>query len=413
MAINIRAVRLQAPASNTTQDYTITSFGTVQAAIIIAGTAGNVADTAPLRQSFGFWDTTNTVGWFNHYADSEAIATAATRSGQSNSNIVEMLTGGVGTERSATISAVTDGIRLTWAGSDTSNQPYVIAILINGINGAQAGASTPNASDGGTTVETTTGITPKVVFCGQNRGNVADADTVWATASFGFAYNNGSAIEQRSLAWNMPSGSSTGNLIIDTNRAASNVMSAQIDTQQEITAMASGSFTQTTRNVSGTGAEDSDLYYLALDFNEGADTFSDTVPIASGDYTIDSGASFTPTAGIILTSFATTADSLRTDNTSGHFGVWVGTASEKFQLGWSYEDGAATNSNTSGRTDTRLYNADETGGTDFVANNFTFGAGGMTWTDANNTEGSQASYIVGILFAPASAGNPHYYYAQQ
>ena len=123
MSLNILDVRLQAPAANEGKDYVISGFGVVQAAIVLAGIAGNGSDAADCNQSYGFWDTSNTVSASGLAEDNIPIATASAASHQSNSNIVEMLTTPAppATSRTATPAAATNGIALTWSGttSDT------------------------------------------------------------------------------------------------------------------------------------------------------------------------------------------------------------------------------------------------------------------------------------------------------
>lgn len=418
MAINIRIVRLQAPATNITQDYTITDFGTVQAVIIVAGTGGSDGtDVNDINLSFGFWDTSNVAHWVAYYEHGVAIATAESSSHQGSTNIVAVEDNITGIIRNATISAVSNGIRLTWAGSDLTKRPYVIVTLINGLNGAQAGAATPNANDAGTDQETTSGITPKVIFAGQNRGNIGDGTFGWATSSFGFAYDTGSGIDQRAVAWNLLGGSASANQSASDDRIAINMGASQIDTEQEITAMASGSFTQTTRNVSGSGADSSDLYYLALDFDEDAAVFSSQVTTATGDWTPLTGGSFTPSAVFMLPTFSATINDVETGNEAGFYGIYVADGTNEYQLGWNFQDAASPNSNTSSRTDQKLWNSDdEAGAADFDAGSPTFGSGSITYADANvnHSVTAKASYVFGIAFAAAAAaGNPYYYYANQ
>ena len=61
-----------------------------------------------------------------------------------------------------------------------------------------------------------------------------------------------------------------------------------------------------------------------------------------------------------------------------------------------------------GRGDIKMFNQDDEAGTpDFTAVSPTFSAGAITYSDANVSEGSQASYILGIAFeAAAAGGNP-------
>jgi hypothetical protein len=385
----------------------VSGFGTAQAIIVTAGEAStDGTDFGSLRTSFGFWDTTNAVSWSTHYEDATAIATAQNRSDQSATNVCLMSTGAVGIERSATASATTDGVTLTWAGSDVTIRPYVIVTLINGINGALAGAHTPNASDAGTSVETTTGITPKVVFGGMNRRNVGDGGAAWATTGFGFAYNNGATYDQYAVAWNLQGTTPNATLHASQDRIAVNLTTSSIETELEITAMASGSFTSTTRNVSGSGAEESDLYYLALDFDEDAAVIDVAVTTSAGDWTPLTGGSFTPVAVIMMPTFSADKTDIETSNEAGFFSWYIADGTNEYAFGWNFEDGAVTNTNCSGRTDQLIWNSDETAGTaDFDASSPTFSSGTITYADANVTHSAVAkgSFVYGIAFGAASS----------
>ncbi len=405
MAINIKVVRLQAPATNTTQDYTVASNGAAQAVMVMSGVAGDGSDANELMQSIGFWDTTNTV-CYNTYAEHAAsTATFDSNSGQSSSDIVQIRSSATD-DRKATISAITDGIRLTWAGATTSVRPWTIVILINGINGAQAGAATPHATDANTQQETTTGITPKVIFAGQNRSNVADSRSANKAMSFGFAYDTGSGFDQKCFGWKNIEANNQHYAYVWSDRISMNWGNTSIDTFQTITAMASGSFTQTTNNTAG--AADSDLYYLALDFNEDAAIFQATTPTTAVDFVPLTGGSFTPASCILIPTFMTTLDTRSFINESGFMGIYVADGSNGYQVGWCEEDATST-SNTSGRSDDVLFNQDDVAGTpDFLSSTDgslpVFASGSITFDkdDTGYSAGSQASYVLGIAFAEGS-----------
>jgi len=400
MTINIRAVRLQAPSDNSVQAYTISGFGTAQGIIVWSGVAGDNADVANIKQSFGFWDTTNTRCMTCLGDDAiNPVSTAHASQQLSTSNVVEMRDTASGTVRSATVAPTTDGVNLTWAGSDTGIRPWTIVILINGCNDVQVEDVTPAATDGGTAVATTTAMTPKVVFGIQARRNFGDAAVSWKTASFGYAYDNGATIDQHCLSWESIDTDTNLEAQIQNNRISQEWDSSSVGTSQEVTAMVSGSFTITNRSGNSTSGADHDLGYLAIDFDEDVDVFESEVPTTDVAWTPYSGGGITPNVTIMLASFATATNIEQSGAGAGFFGLYVANANEEMGIAWCDED-AATTTNASGRSDTRFFIQTHTaGGPDFAATNPQFSAGQIQYSAADSGEGSQASKVLGIAFA--------------
>jgi hypothetical protein len=390
-------------------------MGATQAAIVIATIAGSGSDAADVNQSIGFWDGTTVISQNCVIEDGPVHASGNATQSIDNAKIIELQNvGGSGVvERSATISAAPggNGIRLTWGGTIATYAPYVMVILINGCTGVKVGNLLPSGTDDGTATETSMGITPKVIFGITNSRNVGDGLGAGANQSMGIAFDTGSGIEQVSHYFGRSDNSTTTRLRINT-LAASDPAAATFNSGPtpygcfEVTAMASGEFTLATRVYSGGSAGsalNSDFCYLALDFAEDAAIIDTTMTTATTtDFVPLTGASFTPTFAFMLPTRVTVEDANVTSGDGAIFqGYYAVSDDAEYQLGMCYETDAATNANSSGRTETFLFGQDSAAGAPvYKAANPTFASGSITYSylDSDFTEAAGAYHIVGVAF---------------
>ena len=404
MGISIRAVRLQAPSSNTTQDYAVSGFGDVDGIIVIAALAGLDADADHVRQSSGFWDTINYATWSQNQDHGEPIATANVRKHHSTSNIVQLMDEG-GDVRTATVATTTDGVTLTWAGT-TSVQPYVLVILIGGTNGIAVGTVTPSSTDLGTVNETGLGITPKVIFGGMNGLNIIDSASGSNHHSFGFAYDNGATIDQHCQG-RVLSTSAFVSGILESDRVAVDMDTPRVRASYEITAMASGQFTLKSYDEAVSTPETSDFFYLAIDFNEEAAIFNAQFPTTSVDFVPYTGGSITPASTIMMPSFRRALDVRIVGLEPAHMGIYIADGTNEYQISTVSEDTPAVNTNCSGRTEESLFGQGQGGGSPgYEASNPIFSAGSITFDsdEPGFNPSSNSEYVLGIAFEEAAAG---------
>lgn len=406
MAYTQRQVALQAPATNTTQDYTSAGFGTAQGVLLFAATAGSGSDVNGIWHCIGMWDTSTALCVSNIREHNVVAASRRNICKAETGNVLEFLDNAGNVDRSATISAVTDGIRLTWAGSDTSIRPYVVAVLINGTNGIDVQALTcPDAASGTASI---TGLsnTPKMGFFASTRSNVIDNAFPDSEISFGFAYDDGgvSPFPQHAVAYACQDNSTQTRL-----HAKNDEISITFDGQtaveysMQLTAWNSDGITITNQGPNG-GAAGTDVCCFLVDMAEDCEVFESTVPTTDVAWTPLTGASFTPTATIMISTFALNVGSDEEDNNAGFFGLYAANDnSEEHCIGICDEDAAAT-SNCSGRLETQFYNQDDTAGTpDFTASSPSFTSGQIQYSSANAGEGSIAAKVFGIAIGAAGA----------
>ncbi|MDX1487533.1 MAG: hypothetical protein R3268_04980 [Acidiferrobacterales bacterium] len=397
--MKIEPVRLQAPSTNTTQDYTFSGFGTPDACIVIAGLAGSGSDVDEIYQSIGVYDGTNTRVGSASREHNAAAASVNARSDVDSTNIVHMSNYTTDAQhRTATAAFITDGVRLTWSGT-TTFQPWVIVILIGAVTGAVVGELTPSSTLDGTATETGLGITPNLIFNIQNRLNVGDVNAARCALSFGYAYDNGATIDNHCLSWQHRNLDNDGELAIDSTRVGVAPWGGATRTgAQEITSMGSGQFVSTTRD-NATNPADADMLYLAIETTANITVFSSTVPTTDVAWTPLSGGSFTPEGTIMLASRSTTKDADVENDSSGFFGVYVATESAEYALGWCNED-TVDPTNCSGRTESQFFIQDDAAGTpDFTATSPSFSSGQIQYSAANAGEATSAWQVLGIAVA--------------
>jgi hypothetical protein len=427
MAIRMETIRLQAPATNTTQDYTFSGMGATQAVIAWAAVAGDGSDLDNVQHSCSFWDGTTIIGsaMSMETGVANASANATTRNIKSTDLIEIPAATSTTVVRSASVSTTTDGVTLTWAGT-TSVRPWVIINLFNGLNGAVVGSLTPSGSDLGTVTESGLGITPRVIFGISNGLNAIDSTKSTASLSFGYAVDNGTDYDNTCTVASMDNNSATQNGRIrtytDTDSQGDFGMFAGLSGSSpimsgEVTNMASGEFEITTNDTDAqNGNLNTDLYYLALDFDGECEMFVSAIPTTAVDWVPLTGASFTPESMIAISTFDIELNNTRsTDPGLAFQGLYAATATSEHQIAWCGEHGTATNSNSSSRTETHIFMQDHAAGApDAVFENPVFGAGSITFGSGETlfSEGSTVSRVTGLAFGAGSSAIPVLHHAR-
>jgi len=284
-----RQVTLQAPATNTTQNYTVSGFGTPEAAIILSSSGSSGSWTNNGMLGLGFWDGTNQNVTGMGYTNGDTLDGGAGRQFWSPTDVVWYCVNGSSTNvRQATVTnTVTDGIELTWSGTSTGVRPYVTVILFKNLNGAQTGFRTASDTDTGTTQTTTTGITPKLIlFAGRLSDVSSEGSGSTPRTYFGFACDNGATIDNYSVGWRQRHDTNptdmNGQVLSDACIPFDVGTFGTVTNSCAVTAMTSGSFTTT--STIGETVFASSHNYLALDFDESVVGFSAATPTSAGDF---------------------------------------------------------------------------------------------------------------------------------
>lgn len=193
MALNIKVVTAElAPDSGTTtQDITISGFGTPDAVMLF--TVGDVATSGHYRGNIGFWDGTTQFVVFSGLKEANSSIQGG---GGIISDTIYYSKYDSTVRTSAYISeTITDGIRLTFSKEPgVDHEAYVTFIFFKGVN-AKAGYISGASSTDGTGDVTGLGFTPRLIFGTTHRLGY-DGTTSIGSLPFGVAFDNGSSIEQ-------------------------------------------------------------------------------------------------------------------------------------------------------------------------------------------------------------------------
>lgn len=327
--MNIRQVFNTIPASNGTQDYTISGFGTVQFAIVeVVGAVAADNSVAPHIHSYGVWDGTNvrSISAF----DANSVGTTNCDRSASNSNIVSLIDpAGAGTiNRTATISAITDGIRLTWNNGDCDG--YTVRVLIgNGVVAVDVDNFNMSATQNNTASTTSPGFEPDVIFTLHARQSFNGSVQPTIYNSIGVAVNK-TTIEQ-GCVWHYSqnaTGTSNIKMLLSTQRVAART--SETDATYEITSFDSSGFTVTTRDATAATVEV--LSFLAIKLNGTPELAIDVEqsPLSTGNEDFTS-AGFEPEFGFAMTTAFRSGNenTFRNDTRAGPYGIGMFNSDEE------------------------------------------------------------------------------------
>lgn len=361
--MNIRQVFNTVPASSGNQDYTISGFGVVQACrVIITSATSNDTTVNPRNFCYGVWDGTNirSISSF----DKHGVGTTVAKRSASNSNIVALIdpTTGATINRSATISAVTDGIRLTW-GSGGCSSYMVMVELINGIVSADVDHLNTSSTLGGTASTTSPGFEPDVLFTLHARQAFNNTIQSNLYASCGAAVNASGGIEQGCI-WQYSRngvGTSEVEMLVSNQRVSGRTGSG--DATYEVTSFDTNGFTLTTRD--NTPATVEAVAFLALKLNGTPEVAVDyeLTPTSTGNTNFTS-AGFEPEYGFSIGTGFRVADinTYRNDTRASNYVLSSFTANEERSMGQYSADNQTTTITSTRNQNSAVAGVDSTSG---------------------------------------------------
>lgn len=177
------------PTSGTV-DLTISGFGDVDAALIVAGNANTTNNPADdLFLSFGLWDGVNGSAVSDSVYSQDAVGLGVRKKRRSIGEFAD--------DRgnfSYTCAAITDGIRLTAAGSPGVAR-YVFAIFLGGLTNVKI-VNTSLAADTSPNDITSVGFEPNLIFVLDNGKQNSDSTSDHSSMSFGFWHKDGAGTQR-------------------------------------------------------------------------------------------------------------------------------------------------------------------------------------------------------------------------
>jgi hypothetical protein len=357
MAQTVAVVRATLPSAavGNTVDFTKSGFGTPTAAILVACN-GNSTNNPQTNSdiSIGFWDGTNqrTVGTGELDA---ADVTAPVRSSNDAYGILANMASA--TPTAYTISAITDGIRLTLSVDTTGVDRFCTVLLIAGVS-AKVLTFIPDAIQDATEESASLGFAPKLIFFTSIGSNVVDdPGSAAGTITFGFAESSGNV--HRMLAYASDGGLADATLTLQYSetRCTGQAFNGGLNWSAEVTAFGSDTFTTTSRDGAPTGDV---CFVLALG---GADLSYDvgtlTTPTATGNDVVATDVS--PDALLLMLSTAT-GTTIHADSNANGIMVGMADADGEFAHNISTEDGAATTNANSAASAAAIVNLDSSSG---------------------------------------------------
>lgn len=324
-----------APTSNGgTQDLTVSVLGTAACGLFWTtyGTAnGTGVDHSMFAVGFSDFTTGQSVSAADE--DNQADTDAGPTSG--STALRTQLVTDQSVDGTASASAITNGIRLTW--SDAPPAAYLVNSLIFGadsVDGCHVGTLTASSTEDATASTTAPGFQPNLVFA------IVENHTTHARNSFGFAVDDGGVV-QRSAGVTSQDGSASGDLRATTSDSyfAINPFDAPVLGAWELTSFDTTGFTVTTR-LNSNGAT---IRYLAVKLKTGQlpKIVNCSSPTSTGSHSC-TGAGWTPQALVMIHTESAAYDTNYTADDNEVFGLSACDATNCYSGAVNAEDGAAT-----------------------------------------------------------------------
>lgn len=270
-----------------TIDFTKSGFGAPDAVIFFAvsTTLNSGRATADHYNMIGLWDGTRLKSvcvW-----DEDAEATSDSQVAASSDRLV--LTGRFAGTSLHTVSAITDGIRLTLDGSSGIGQTSVAALLIKGTSAVRVDTFTPDATATNTVSVTTPGFQPDYIMFVSPGGTAfsTGSGTALDTGQCAVAHvaRDGAGFNAISSSWG--SLDNVGTTDIKASMTSDSHIAQTIFTNQQELSFVSFDTTGFTVRSDSSRAGNRDVMYIAIKLSatDKAVTFSDSAGITTGNKT--------------------------------------------------------------------------------------------------------------------------------
>ncbi len=395
------------------QTFTASNYGggIPKAAIFMMGDATSV-DTRTSDARFGYGVAISTTKrWALGGQSENGSANSDTDSFLITDGCMQILSdGGAVVGKADFVSFGVNNVTIDWTTAPFS--AHLLTVVLIGGSGVtvDAGTYNPNAAlDGVTVVSGLTSSARKIVFHAGN-GEDPTASIPGHRISLGYAFWDGSSIVQGQSAFNDRHAVSTTatNSFIGPDRVFFEIINTgALRYSIELTAFSATSFDATTRNT--TGDASNVLGYLVLNVPNTIDASIAVIdtPTSTGNQAF-TGTGHEPSFGMLLQTYARTANFFELGAAAGAFGVGVFTATDEHSVSFTSEDGAATTSaNSYTSTDTSFLEEGDLSST--IESNFvSMDSDGYTlnFTAVDTTTKKWLALTIGVVAAPPAGGNP-------
>lgn len=336
MAQSVAIVRNTLPVvSGGTADFTSTGFGTAAAAIIIVGNSNTTNNPQPSScLSIGFWDGTNQRSVAVQDISGLTTTDVRRRASTSHGAIGNLAAGGASFSNWS-VSAITDGIRLTMDSDNTGVQRYCTVLLLKGIS-AKVHSIVPNATQNSTQASASLGFAPKLVFfatIGHVTESVGDDNAI---LTFGFAEIGGT---HRMIGFSHVDAVTTTRETIQYSetRCIGQAFDGTLNWSAEVTTWGADTYTLTTRD-GGSGSD----YVFALALG-GADLSFDcgtlTTPAGTGN---DAIATDVDADALLLMLSTASSTTIKTDSEAEGICIGMADGTNQYLHADTFEDNVGT-----------------------------------------------------------------------
>lgn len=353
MTFRVRQVTLPITNGNTVDVVGVASDGVVSFAVLFgcgANATNNPAANAGL--SIGFWDGTNQSAGGISCIDAQPTTSTARAS---NDAFGLLFPNAAGTNfGDYTVSAITDGIRITKTSGTTTVGRFATVILAYGITKKKLVTVTPNATQNATANTPSLGFTPEsalvmsVLAAGPDQ-----AVTTSALISLGLARKLDG--RHRALSWSSQGvvGAEVANVQLSESRCCCQIFADTFVWSLEATAWNADDITFTTRD--GTPGTDV-VFVLALGDDCSIDFDTLTSPTATGVDTV--ATANTPQAVFLAMSLAT-GTTLETNDNANALMLGAGDADGQFSHNIFVEDAETVTNTGSTASATAIMDVDD------------------------------------------------------
>lgn len=349
-------VRTAASTGSTTTDLTISAFGTPVGAVLAVDIAtADASETAEASLSIGFWASSGTVRALGYNSEDNKTTRTDTYTIRTKDHALVVIDNAGAIVRTATISTITNGIRITWKNSAGTNTAppanwKVQARLFGGTDAAceVVDVAGPSAAGAANTVISSLSFAPEgIYFLGAGTFSVSPTSVAGAGVSFGFSGKTG-AITNACGTWFDQDNTTT----ITCNSIARNdaclVNPNSTADPYAITAYSSNGFTLHNVNQNTTGPAS-----VALAFTLGTQVgvrcgILDT-PTSTGNAT-STAPGFRPQGMDFALALVGTTNTEETDDDASAIGIGMADSSASSCLSTRSDDGIALGTTDSGST---------------------------------------------------------------
>jgi hypothetical protein len=378
MAFKSQTAKFTLDPSTSTQDLTMTGFGTVEAAIFQMAHGEDMTSETTIDHAgimIGFTDCTSTGNAVSFGGGEHGLSTMDGCRAQRDDACIVIIDPQYYYNLRAHAdwdAAITDGIRIRWNETDASHTPECVVTFLSGLSDVHVETVEVGATDYDVT---TCGFEPDIVLCTSNGLTTPPTANDNGNISFGISANK-SPVVNRCVAFQIQDNGDATSAVTQelmTNGVAGHLHDGSMVSECTIKDYDANGFT-----FDPTGTMRS-VCFLAIKLTSGDNFWLGTVdaPQATGNASVTSPG-FQPDFVIQAMTALESVDTVTSDGTGGSFGVGVFDGSTEFVTSLAEEDGVSTSNDESTFDSSAVVLHFDDGAAMFAATHVSMDANGWT-----------------------------------